>query len=283
MKIDINTRMIPLLGNPLEQYRSASIQNKYYEAVKLNFISYNIPFGNEHLKEIVNGLRYMNIAGFSVVKENRKNILKYLDDLDHLCRITELSDTVVKTREGRLVGYNTESIGFYSAITRQAGIKIEQCVFFCFGSNEEAKAICSVLACYNARKIYITDVHEESAKNLVEEINEKVKQVAEFVLYVDRTKLAACDVVINASGLGVGSDIGKTPLPKEYMKKEQIYFDICYKPLKTQFLLDAEAKDGRAFNGLEMLLLGLAAQIKLWTEEKANVEVMRKIIFENIK
>ena len=61
-------------------------------------------------------------------------------------------------------------------------------------------------------------------------------------------------MVLNASGVGMGRSIGETPLPKEYMKPEQLYFDACYNPAKTQFLLDAEAKGCRILNGLGMSL-----------------------------
>ncbi len=38
----------------------------------------------------------------------------------------------------------------------------------------------------------------------------------------------------------MGSHIGENPLPKEFISKDQFYFDACYNPAKTQFLLDAE-------------------------------------------
>ena len=129
---------------------------------------------------------------------------------------------------------------------------------------------------HGARKIYITDKFEGCAKSLVDDINKNFAPVAEFVPYGDFSKLSACDVVLNASGVGMGRSIGETPLPKEYMKPEQLYFDACYNPAKTQFLLDAEAKGCRILNGLGMSLYQGAAQIELWTGKKAPVEAMRE-------
>ena len=56
--------------------------------------------------------------------------------------------------------------------------------------------------------------------------------------------------MLNASGVGMGSTIGQSLLPKEYIKPSQFYFDACYNPAKTQFLLDAEEKGCRILNGL---------------------------------
>ncbi len=62
------------------------------------------------------------------------------------------------------------------------------------------------------------------------------------VKFGDFSKVAACDVVMNASGVGMGKSQGQTPLPVEYIKPTQFYFDACYNPAKTQFLINAEAK-----------------------------------------
>lgn len=55
----------------------------------------------------------------------------------------------------------------------------------------------------------------------------------------------------------------------EHIQPGQFYFDACYNPDKTQFLLNAEEKGCQVLNGLGMSLYQGAAQIELWTGEKA--------------
>lgn len=276
MKIDINTKMITLLGTPLSQSFAARMQNKAYEAAGLNMCYFYTELDNGHLGEVVNGLRYMNFAGFAVTKPNKVKVLQYLDELDPLCEKMGSSNTVVKTPEGRLVGYNTDGVGFYTSLTEEGGVKVNECVFFCFGGGGAGRAMCSILAYHGARKIYITDTFEECAKSLANDINDKFAPIAEYVPFGNFSKLAACDVVLNASGVGMGSTIGQSLLPKEYIKPSQFYFDACYNPSKTQFLLDAEEKGCQILNGLGMSLYQGAAQIELWTGKKAPVEIMRQ-------
>lgn len=280
MKVDINTKMITLLGTPLSQSFAARMQNKGYEAAGLNMLYFYTEVDKDHLGDVVNGLRYMNFAGFAVTKPNKVRVLRYLDELDPLCEKMGSSNTVVKTTEGKLVGYNTDGVGFYTSITEEGGIKADQCVFFCFGGGGAGRAMCSILAYHGARKIYITDAFEPCAKSLVNDINEKFAPVAEFVHQGDFSKLAASDVVLNASGVGMGSSIGQSPLPKEFIKPSQFYFDACYNPGKTQFLLDAEEKGCQILNGLGMSLYQGAAQIELWTGKKAPVDVMRQELLD---
>lgn len=278
--VDINTKMITLIGTPLSQSFAARMQNAGYKVAGLNMLYFYTEADNEHLGDIVNGLRYMNFAGFAVTKPNKVKVLQYLDELDPLCAKMGASNTVVKTPEGKLVGYNTDGIGFYTSLTEEGGVKVDQSVFFCFGGGGAGRAMCSVLAYKGARKIYITDAYEPCAKSLAEDINANFAQVAEFVPYGDFSKLAACNVVLNASGVGMGKSIGQSPLPKEYIQSSQFYFDACYNPDKTQFLLDAEEKGCKILNGLGMSLYQGVAQVELWTGKRAPVEAMRRELLD---
>ncbi len=276
MKVDINTKMITLLGTPLGQSFAARMQNAGYDAADLNMLYFYTETDQEHLGDIVNGIRYMNFAGFAVTKPNKVRVLRYLDELDPLCKKMGASNTVVKTAEGKLVGYNTDGIGFYTSLTEEGGVDVKNSTFFCFGGGGAGRAMCSVLAYYGAKKIYITDFFEPCAQALVDDINNNFAPIAEFVHYGDHAKLDECDVIMNASGVGMGKSIGETPVPKELLKSNQFCFDACYNPAKTQFLLDAEAQGCKILNGLGMSLYQGAAQIELWTGKKAPVEAMRQ-------
>ena len=283
MKVYINTKMITLLGTPLSQSFAARMQNAGYEAAGLNMLYFYTETDNEHLGDIVNGLRYMNFAGFAVTKPNKVKVLEYLDELDPLCEKMGASNTVVKSADGKLVGYNTDGVGFYTSLTEEGGVQVDQSVFFCFGGGGAGRAICSILAYKGARKIYVTDAYEPCANSLVDDINNNFAPVAEYVPYGEYSKLAACNVVINASGVGMGKSIGKSPLPKEYIQSSQFYFDACYNPERTQFLLDAEEKGCKVLNGLGMSLYQGVAQIELWTGKRAPVEAMRQELLTILK
>ena len=276
MKIDINTKMITLLGTPLGQSFAARMQNAGYDAADLNMLYFYTETDQEHLGDIVNGIRYMNFAGFAVTKPNKVRVLRYLDELDPLCKKMGASNTVVKTEDGKLIGYNTDGIGFYTSLVEEGGVEVKNSTFFCFGAGGAGRAMCSVLAYYGAKKIYITDFFEPCAQALVDDINNNFAPIAEFVHHGDTSKVSEVDVVMNASGVGMGKSIGQSPVEKEILKANQFCFDACYNPAKTQFLLDAEAQGCKILNGLGMSLYQGAAQIELWTGKKAPVDAMRQ-------
>lgn len=273
-QIDINTKFITLLGKPLGQSFAARMQNRGYEAAGLNMKYFYTEVENDHLGDVVNGLRYMNFAGFAVTKPNKVEVLKYLDELDPLCAKMGSSNTVVK-KDDKLIGYNTDGIGFYTAITKD-GVDTKDCTVFCFGAGGVGRAMCSVLAYYGVKKLYITDYFDAAAQSLVDDINKNFAPVAEFVAFKDFSKVSECNMVMNASGIGMAPHLGETPLPEEYVRKDVYYFDACYNPDKTQFLLNAEKAGAKFLNGLSMSLYQGTEQIRLWTGEDAPEDAMRE-------
>ena len=273
-QIDINTKFITLLGKPLGQSFAARMQNRGYEAAGLNMKYFYTEVENDHLGDVVNGLRYMNFAGFAVTKPNKVEVLKYLDELDPLCAKMGSSNTVVKKGD-KLIGYNTDGIGFYTAITKD-GVDTKDCTVFCFGAGGVGRAMCSVLAYYGVKKLYITDYFDTAAQSVVDDISKNFAPVAAFVAFKDVSKVSECNMVMNASGIGMAPHLGETPLPEEYVRKDVYYFDACYNPDKTQFLLNAEKAGAKFLNGLSMSLYQGTEQIRLWTGEDAPEDAMRE-------
>lgn len=280
MQVDINTRFITLIGTPLSQSFAARMQNAGYRAAGLNMVYFYTEADSAHLKEIIDGVRYIpSFAGCAVTKPNKVRVLEYLDELDPLCRKMGACNTVVK-RDGKLIGYNTDGIGFYKSIREEGGFDVAGKAYFCMGAGGAGRAISSVLAYYGAAKILVTDYYEQSARELVKDLNENFAPGAEFVPYEDFSRIGEADVVINATGVGMGSSVGKSPLPVDCICPKQFYFDACYNPLKTQFLIDAEARGARILNGLGMSLYQGVAQIELWTGGGAPVEAMRQELLD---
>lgn len=281
MSIDINTKFITLVGTPLDQSFAARMQNAGYDAGGINMRYFYTETDDEHLGEIINGIRYMpSFRGAAITKPNKVKVLQYLDELDPLCEKMGASNTIVKLPDGRLKGYNTDGSGFLRSITEEAGIKVDEHTYFCFGAGGAGRAMCSILAYHGAKKIYITDIFPESSHALAHDINTNFAPIAEAVPYGDFSEIAECSVVMNASGIGMGKTEGQSPLPTEYICPSQFYFDACYNPDKTQFLLNAEEKGCRILNGLGMSLYQGVVQIELWTGKEAPVEAMRKELID---
>lgn len=279
MEVDINTRMIALFGRPLGFSFAARMQNAAYRAMGLNMLYFYSETGNDHLPDVLNAVRYMNFAGCAVTKPNKVEVLKYLDELDELCAKMGASNTVVKTPEGKLKGYNTDGIGFIISLKEETNVDLKESTFISMGAGGVGRAICCALAYYGAKKIYIADKFPESARSLVDDINKTFAPVAEFVDFEDKTalyaKISESDVVMNNTGVGMLPNVDATPLDKSALDPRQLCFDATYNPEKTRFLREAAEVGCRTLSGLGMSVYQGAAQIKLWSDQDAPVALMK--------
>jgi shikimate dehydrogenase len=84
------------------------------------------------------------------------------------------------------------------------------------------------------------------------------------------------DVIINATSLGMYPRDGKTPFPKELLKKGMIVMDIVYEPLQTRLLREAKEKGCATVDGLEMLIRQGMAQFEIWTGGRPDIGQIKK-------
>lgn len=286
MHVTLDTKMIALFGKPLGFSFAARMQNAAYKAAGIDLFYFYSEVENDHLPDVIKAVRYMNFAGCAVTKPNKVAVLQYLDETDDLCAKMGACNTVVKGPDGKLKGYNTDGIGFYLSLQEETDVKTPESAFFSFGAGGCGRAVCSTVAYYGARKIYITDKIEEAGRSLVADINKNFAPVAEFVdsndLQAVHEKIALSDVVMNNSGLGMLPNLDATPIAKEALHPRQLCFDATYNPAKTKFLLEAEEVGCRILNGLGFNIYQGAAQIKLWSGRDAPIEAMKAEIAEII-
>jgi len=277
--ITVDTKLIPLLGNPLRQSFAPRMQNSAYQAMGFDAVYFPLEIENDHLGDVVNALRWMNVPGFAVTKPNKVEVLQYLDELDELAEKMGACNTVVN-KNGVLKGYNTDGVGGVTDLI-QHGIDIASCTFFALGAGGCGRAMCFTLAHYGAKKIYIADC-TDAGLVLAEEVNKNFGPIAtachtddkETVLKMVRES----DVLMNLSGVGMYPNVEETWIDKKYLEHKPVCFDATYNPLKTQFLIEAEEVGCKIINGLGMSVNQGAIQANLWTGQPEPYEAMMKEI-----
>ena len=282
MQIDINSRLIALIGTPLSQSFAARMQNAAYNAAGFNMVYCYCEADSSHLKEIIDGIRYMpTFLGCAVTKPNKENVMQYLDDFDPLCKKIGSSNTVVKTAEGRLVGYNTDGYGALRDL-KEHKTPIKDHVMFSFGAGGTGRSVCMELAQEGASKIYLSS-RSDKCEKLSEEINNFYPGLCVPIRAADESAIAKAleetDVILNLSGLGMKGKEEYTCVDKKYLNPKHVCFDATYNPAETRFLKEAKEVGCTTINGLGMSLYQGLRQIQLWTGGKAvPLDVMRETL-----
>lgn len=284
--IGLNTKLIALLGLPLGQSFSPRMQNETYKALGLDYHYFTYESTEQELEGIIKGVRALRFAGLGVTKPYKLAVMPYLDGLDVSAEKMGAVNTVVKTEDGKLIGYNTDGYGFIQSLKMQGEDDVSLDAFLCLGAGGAGRAVAVSLAMHGIRKIYITDIFPEAAKRLAEDINTKVAPVAEAIPFTPESlKTAAldCRFILNNTGVGMKGHEGESPVDPSIFRPDMLAFDATYNPAKTQFLMDAEAAGAKIWNGLAMLVYQGARQVELWSGRTDAAEHMMQVTEQIVK
>jgi shikimate dehydrogenase len=282
--VSVHTKLISLLGCPLEQTLAPQMFNETFRKLNLDYFYFPIEIGNDRLEAVVNGIRCMNYAGFNVTKPNKIKVLDCLDEVDELAGIIG-SVNVVTNRNGKLKGYNTDGIGFVQALLDETGMDLGENTFLVLGAGGAGRALSSTLAYQGAKKLYIMDKIDEASSSLAKNINRKIRECADFIPFHKapfRQLIEKSDVLVNATGVGMQPHVDRTPVKKELLRRDLLVYDIVYNPLKTRLLLDAEQAGCRTMNGIDMAIIQGIKGFALMTGLPEPAAIMRDAMYKLI-
>lgn len=276
--ITVHTKLIALLGNPVEHSVSPKMQNYVYEKIGYDACYFPVECDQEHLGDIINAVRYMNFAGLGLTTPNKEAAMQYMDEIDELAAKMGAINTVVKNGT-HLKGYNTDGEGAVKSL-KDEGVDIGNSTYFVWGAGGAGKSVCYTLVYRGAKHIYICDIPEK-CEQMAAELNEKFPGTSAVAVHLGddrniREGIEKADVLLNLSGLGMSGKETLTPVDASLIQSRHICFDATYKPERTRFLREAEAKGCRVINGLGMVVNQGALQVQLWAGCEPPYEEMRK-------
>lgn len=281
MKIDGKTKLLCLIGDPVEHSLSPMMYNLSFERLGLNYVYLAFRVTREKLKAAVEGFRVIGVRGFNVTTPLKKAIVALLDRLDPSAAKIGAVNTVLNEHD-EFVGFNTDGLGVIKAL-EDRGIKLSGLAIVLIGAGSAGRAIAyafSEMPC----KLTIMNRTAEKAKALAEELSGRLAEISWKPLTVD--SIAECipraDIVVNATSIGMRPMDMETPIPKKFLKKDMVVFDIVYNPLETRLLREAREIGALTLDGLEMLLHQGIEAFKIWFGLEPPVELL-KDAFENFR
>ncbi|MCG2813142.1 MAG: shikimate dehydrogenase [Thermodesulfovibrionales bacterium] len=278
LKISGKTKVLGLLGYPVEHSLSPAMHNAAFEHLRLDCCYVTFPVKPGFLKDAVRSVRALNLAGVNVTMPHKENVIPLLDKVDADASFIGAVNTVVNIN-GKLIGYNTDGNGFMRSLS-EAQIAVNKKNVLILGAGGASRAIGFYLA-KKASALFIYDIDEKKAGKLIRALNKIKNNVFSFSFQPSAFshQLDDIDIIINATPLGLKKG---DPLPVDInlLKPRHVVCDLIYKKIA---LLDKASKKGcRTLDGLGMLLWQGAFAFELWTGKKPPVEVMRKALTKNL-
>src|SRR5690554_3078659 len=142
--INGKTKVLAVIGDPIEHSLSPKIHNTLCQKLNLNYVY--VPFRVEpaYLEDAVRGFKAAGLSGFNVTIPHKQNIIKYLDEVDLEAQLMGAVNTV-KIINGRLIGFNTDGIGFIRSLQRN-GIEVNGKNIMILGAGGAARGIAIKMA-----------------------------------------------------------------------------------------------------------------------------------------
>jgi 3-dehydroquinate dehydratase/shikimate dehydrogenase len=256
------TRVYAVLGADVARSLSPVLHNRAFAARGLDAIY--VPFSAEALLPFVEALPVLDLAGFSVTRPYKVEMLAHLHQQDEAVTRCGSVNTVV-CEDGRLRGLTTDGAGVLGPLGKRTAIKGSSVVIV--GAGGAARAVAFALRASGAR-VTVVARKPQQAGELAADVGCAHGALADLRHY-------PWDILINATPLGSRDLVDQTPVPAASHRPGTIVFDMVYDPLETRLLREAAAAGCRLVDGLEMLLAQAVEQFQAWTGLEAPLDAMK--------
>ena len=263
-QVDPATKVYGVAGSPVSQSLSPAIMNAALRRENVNGVF--LALNTKSLKDLLACVREIPIHGLAITMPHKEAILKYLDNTDPHTSKIGACNTVVRSQDGKLYGFNTDTSGVVRPLEQR--IPLSGARILVLGAGGAARAAVFGLKERGA-EIFILNRNVAAAQKLARQAK------ARTVKRPDLKKLDF-DVIINATPVGMGNT-RESPLNAEEIRAKYV-FDMVYDPAETRLLKLAKERGAEAIPGSVMFVHQAARQFEIWTGKPAPREEMLRIV-----
>jgi shikimate dehydrogenase len=255
------TQLCGVILHPAGHTRSPAMHNAAFAALGLDAVYVAFDVRPDALPPALAGARALGIRQLAVSLPHKEAVMSLLDEVDDTARAIGAVNTVT-SRDGRLVGTNTDWLGAVRALERETDLADRDVVVIGAGGTARA-VVWGVRRC--GARVTVLNRTRTRAEKLAAELG-----VAAGGL--DDLPRLACEVLVNTTSVGLRSE--QSPVPAAAIPAQAVVLDAVYEPPRTRLLRDAEARGARTIGGKWMLVHQAAEQLRLWSGRDAPVDVM---------
>ena len=265
-----NHNLTLVIGDPVSHSLSPRMHNAAYSATQLPFTMAAARVTRHGLQDAINGVRALGIKGLAVTMPHKIALVELLDNVDPLAQRISAVNTVVN-RDGQLLGFNTDWIGIVKPLERLTNLKGKQVAILGAGG----AALAAIFGCCEAGAS--VTVFNRTLDKLADLVNRFQCDTGDLR---DLERIAASDIIINTTSVGMGDLRNETPIPASTLSKHQIVFETIYSPHTTRLLHDALQAGATVLRGFDMFLEQGSAQFEIHTSTQAPRATMQEILVQ---
>lgn len=288
-RISGHTGLLALFGTPVGHSGSPAMYNFSFQHDGLDYAYMAFDVNVEQMPATFDTIRLLKMRGGNFTMPCKNIAAELVDKLSPAAEIIGACNVFVND-DGVITGHITDGVGFVKNLEVN-GVQVKDKKTVVLGAGGAATAIQVQLALEGAKEVKIFNIKDEfydRAEGTKAKLAEKCPDCAVTVDDLDdKEKLGSaidnCDIVINATIMGMKPHDDVTLVDKSLYRKDLIVADTVYSPEKTKMILEAEEAGCKAIGGKGMLLQQGAVNYELFVGKKMPLDEYQKFQEEQAK
>lgn len=276
MQVTGQTKIVGVMGWPIEHSLSPQMHNAAFEALDMNCCYVPLPVDPALLPQAVEGLRALDFVGCNVTVPHKQGVWACLDEVSENAQAVGAVNTLIR-RGDEWYGDNSDIPGFLMSL-QEENFDPDGKQAVILGAGGAARGVVYALLQAGA-SVAILNRTLSRAEALADELRQWVPEATLETRPLDTNELAKeaaeADLLVNATTLGMWPKTGVSPWPKELTFPSHLtVFDLVYNPLETRFLAQAKAAGATTIGGLKMLVYQGAVSFNWWFGRMPPTDIM---------
>ena len=296
--IDGKTKILGVIGDPIEHTFSPAMHNAGLKALDLNYIYLPFHVKEEKLRECIEGAKAIGIRGLNVTIPHKTNVIKHLDEVDQVASMigavntiqfnyNEFNESSSKDNDINVTtkGFNTDGYGCVRAIEEKTSIKDKKVTIT--GAGGAARAVAFQIANGGISELSILNRNLSKAQSLADDLKTNLNGIGididinAYDLDSLKGELSKSDIFIDTTPIGMYPNVDDKPIASADMLHENLLVnDIVYTPMETSLIREAKLANATVVPGYKMLLYQGIRSFEIWLGREAPVDVMEKALLD---
>jgi 3-dehydroquinate dehydratase/shikimate dehydrogenase len=268
--ITASTQIFAVAGSPIGGSMSPLIHNTAFAAESMDAVY--LPLETSDSQELRSVIDRLDIRGLSITMPLKETVLPLLAHADPMVEATGACNTLLRSPDGKLTGFNTDIAGVIHPLSRL--IPLQGARVLVLGAGGAARATIFGLRKEGAR-VWVLNRSTEKAERLALETGAEVQP---------RATLAETDfdAMVNSTPYGMRNQEMEAPILPEEMRC-RVFFDLVYNPIETPLIGIARDRGIEVIPGIAMFVEQGVRQFELWTHRAAPESEMLRVLREALE
>lgn len=288
-RISGHTGLMALFGTPVGHSGSPAMYNFSFQHDGLDYAYMAFDVNVEQMPKAFEAIRLLNMRGGNFTMPCKNVAAELVDKLSPAAEIIGACNVFVND-DGVITGHVTDGVGFVNNL-KLHGVDVKGKKTVVLGAGGAATAIQVQLALDGAKEVKIFNIKDDfyaRAEGTKAKLAEKCPECLVTVDPLEDTEKLTeavnnCDIVINATIMGMKPHEDVTLIDKSLFRKDLIVADTVYSPEKTKMIIEAEEAGCKVVGGKGMLLQQGAVNYELFVGKEMPLEDYAKFQAEQAK